>query len=36
MEHQDDVQNRKNHPSRKRDEKLQDRNAGTEWNNQDS
>ena len=31
MEHQDDVWNRKNHPSSKRDEKLQDRNARTEW-----
>ena len=31
MEHQDDAGDRKNHPSSKRDEKLQDRSAGTEW-----
>ena len=31
MDHQDDVWDRKEHPSNKRDEKLQDWSAGTEW-----
>ena len=31
MEHQDNVWDRKDHPGSKRNEKLQDRGAGTEW-----